>query len=264
MPDKSDKDTIIIDDVGTDKSETWITIKDASDLLGYSERHTWRIAHQNGWKTKKELNQLKRKTFVLRKDAERFYDKERERQRLEALNKPDNPDRSDKNAISDMSGKVMSDNFPAIDSQKTLPALLSEYKKSFTELQENQTKLLQKVTLWKTSLFWLIALTGIASGVFIYVLSDKTNTLSEQKLTINKQESLISQLNSNVVTLSGELSSMSGTVKNMSDKIAETQNNLNIAQRQIKNNAEWIETLEKAVPEEQIEQIPAKFIKRGE
>ena len=260
----SDKDTIIVNDVGTDKEEIWITIKDASDLLGYSERHTWRIAQTNGWKTKKELNQLKRKTFVSRKDVEAFYNKERERRPLETLDKSDKPAMPDKNPILDMSGKAMSDKFPALDSQKALPALLSEYKKSFSELQENKAQLLQKVTFWKTSLFWLIALTIITGGVFLYVLSDKVNILSEQKEALNNQKSLISLLNSNISNLSDKLSSMSDNVGSMSDKVTETQNNLDIINEQIIEKDKWINELKQYAPKPQLDQIRDKFIERGE
>lgn len=263
MPDKKpNKDTIIINDVGTDKEEIWITIKDASDLLGYSERHTWRIAQTNDWTTKKELNQLKRKTFVSRKDVEFFYNKERERQPLETLNKSAKSALPDKNSIFDMSGKAMSDKFPALDSQSTLPALLSEYKKSFSELQENKAKLLQKVTLWKTSLFWLIALTVVTGSVLVYILSDKTHILSEQKEALNSQKSLISLLNSNLSGLSDKLSSMSDNVKSMSDKVLETQNNLVIANEQIAEKNKWINELKQYAPSATIEPDTQQIYKK--
>src|SRR3990167_8317236 len=72
-------------DAETGKSELWITIKDASDLLGISERHTWRIALQNAWSTQKLVNQDRRKTYILRSDVEKFYRADKERQRLEQL-----------------------------------------------------------------------------------------------------------------------------------------------------------------------------------
>lgn len=260
----SDKDTIIVNDVGTGREEIWITIKDASDLLGYSERHTWRIAQTNGWKTKKELNQLKRKTFVSRKDVEAFYNKERERHPLETLDKSDKPAMPDKNSILDMSGKAMSDKFPALNSQETLPVLLSEYKKSFSELQENKAQLLQKVTFWKTSLFWLIALSVITGSSLLYTLSDKIYTLSEQKEALNNQKSLISLLNSNISDLSDKLSSMSDNVEDMSGKVTETRNNLNIANEQIAEKNKWINELKQYAPKPQLDQIRDNFIKRGE
>ena len=72
-------------DTETGKSELWITIKDASDLLGISERHTWRILLENAWKTQKLLNEDRKKTYVLRSDVERYYKAEQERQKLEQL-----------------------------------------------------------------------------------------------------------------------------------------------------------------------------------
>lgn len=260
----SDKDTVIVNDVGTDKEEIWITIKDASDLLGYSERHTWRIAQTNDWKTKKELNQLKRKTFVSRKDVELFYNKEHERQPMDTLSKSDKPAMPDKNTILDMSGIAMSDKISTMNSQNALPAMLLEYKKSFSKLQENKAKLLQKVTFWKTSLFWLIALAVIAGSFLLYTLSDKIHTLSEQKEALNTQKSLISLLNSNISDLSDKLSSMSDNVENMSDKVTKTQNNLDIANEQIAEKNKWISELKKYEPRPKSDQIPAKSIKRGE
>ncbi len=72
----------------TGKAELWITIKDVSDLLGISERHTWRIALQNVWKTQKQLNKDRKKTYILRSDVEKYHNAERERQKLEQLKSP--------------------------------------------------------------------------------------------------------------------------------------------------------------------------------
>ena len=260
----SDKDTIIVNDVGTDKEEIWITIKDASDLLGYSERHTWRIAQSNGWKTKKELNQLKKKTFVPRKDVELFYNKEHERQPMDTLGKPDKSAMADKNSILDMSDITMSDKVSAINTQNTFPAMILEYKKSFHELQENKAILLQKVTFWKTSLFWLLALVTITVSVLLYTLSDKIHTLAEQKESLNNQKTIISLLNSNVSGLSDKLTSMSDNVESMSDKVIKTQNSLDIANKQIVEQNKWINELKKYESQPQSDLIPNKSIKRGE
>ena len=62
-----------IENTETGKAELWITIKDASDLLGISERHTWRILLENGWKTKKLQNKDRKKTYVLRLVVEKTY-----------------------------------------------------------------------------------------------------------------------------------------------------------------------------------------------
>ena len=74
-----------IENTETGKTELWITIKDASDLLGISERHTWRILLENSWKTKKLQNKDRKKTYILRQDVEKYYKEEQERQGLEQI-----------------------------------------------------------------------------------------------------------------------------------------------------------------------------------
>src|SRR3989338_9116277 len=124
-------------DTETGKSELWITIKDASDLLGVSERHNWRMALDNAWKTQKLLNQERKKTYLLRSDVEKYYRPERERQKLEQLKPSDISDiASDMSGISefdipDKKNKSMSDT-------KNLPILLSDYRNMMTELQKKQ------------------------------------------------------------------------------------------------------------------------------
>ncbi|MBU4205201.1 hypothetical protein KKH26_03460 [Patescibacteria group bacterium] len=145
----------------TGKSELWITIKDASDLLGISERHTWRIALQNAWKTQKLLNNDRKKTYILRADVEKYYQAERERQRLEQLRSSDNPATSDIGVFdkSDIKNKPKSD-------IKNLPILLSDYRNMMVDLQKKQEQLIKNATLWKTTAIWLTIL-----AVFLHIRS---------------------------------------------------------------------------------------------
>src|SRR3990167_2572644 len=145
-----------IENTETGKAELWITIKDASDLLGISERHTWRILLENGWKTKKLQNNDRKKTYILRPDVEKYYKEEQERQGLEQLKSlpssdtTDIYDKSDKTSLFDMSDsakKPMSD-------IKNLPILASDYRNTLADLQKNHERLIADAVRWKTSTIW--------------------------------------------------------------------------------------------------------------
>ena len=161
----------------TGKSELWITIKDASDLLGISERHTWRIALENAWKTQKLLNEDRKKTYVLRADVEKYYKAERERQKLEQLRFSVASDMSDISSdMSDISEFDISDikNKPKSDI-KNLPILLSDYRNMMADLQKKQEQLIKNATLWKTTAIWLTILAVFIGGFlgFSYMTAER-------------------------------------------------------------------------------------------
>ena len=217
----------------TGKSELWITIKDASDLLGISERHTWRIALQNAWKTQKLLNQDRKKTYLLRSDVEKYYKAERERQRLEQLKPPSFPDTPD---ISDKSNKIgefdKSDikNKPKSDI-KNLPILLSDYRNMMMDLQKKQEQLIKNATLWKTSAIWLTILAVFIGGFLGFSLYDSRKMMSD----IKKE--------------------MSARINDLSDKATEAQKELSSTKDALFQKEIWINKLEQTMPKEKIEQL---------
>ena len=217
-----------IENTETGKAELWITIKDASDLLGISERHTWRILLQNDWKTKKLPNQDRKKTYVLRPDVEKYYKAEQERQRLEQLKHPlssDIHDISDKSGLFDMSDivkKPMSD-------IKNLPVLLSDYRNTLADLQKKHERLIADAVQWKTSAIWLAILAVFISGILGFFLYDTKKAMSD-----NKKE-------------------MSDMINDMSDKATAGQKELLNAKEALFQKEILINKLEQAASQEKRE-----------
>ena len=220
-------------DTETGKSELWITIKDASDLLGISERHTWNVILENGFQRKKLLNQSRKKTYVLRADIEKFYKEEQERQRLEALKSPPLSEISEKSEkrsefeISESGKASLSEMQMALSERdfkvKNLPALLSE-------MQKKQEVLLKDAVKWKVTAFWISVLGIVIMGLFYFYLTDTKKTLSERESALSESQKALSE---------------------MSER--EKQAIKNISEREI-----WINKLEQAVPKEKIEQLRAE------
>ncbi|MBU4259575.1 MAG: hypothetical protein KKI12_09070 [Proteobacteria bacterium] len=210
----------------TGKSELWITIKDASDLLGISERHTWRIALQNAWKTQKLLNNDRKKTYILRADVEKYYQAERERQRLEQLRSSDNPATSDIGVFdkSDIKNKPKSD-------IKNLPILLSDYRNMMVDLQKKQEQLIKNATLWKTTAIWLTILAVFIGGFLGFSLYDSRKMMSDIKRE------------------------MSDRINDLSDKATEAQKALLSTKDALFQKEIWINRLEQTIPKEKIEQL---------
>ncbi len=217
-------------DTETGKSELWITIKDASDLLGISERHTWNVILENGFQRKKLLNQSRKKTYVLRTDIEKFYKEEQERQRLEALKSPPLSEISEKSEkrgefeISESGKSSLSESLMVISERdfkvKNLPAL-------FSEMQKKQEVLLKDAVKWKVTAFWISILGVVIAGLFYLYLTDTKRVLSEREQALSESQKALSE---------------------MSER--EKQAIKTISEREI-----WINKLEQTVPKEKIEQL---------
>ncbi|MBU4257583.1 hypothetical protein KKC04_04195 [Patescibacteria group bacterium] len=265
--DLSQKDAIVINDIGSPEETIWITIKDASDLLGCSERHMWRIVQRNAWETKKHLNISRKKTFILRKDVEKFYKEEKERQKLANLQPPfsDNPDTPDKNVKNDMSDLLLKKSLSDMSENKqgySLPLVLSEYKKVMVEYQVKQEQLIEKSTHWKTSAIWLIFITVSIStllGFWLYdnkstlsdikiSLSDSKNALSDAQKTLSDKEIQINSLKTNLIDLSSNVSLAQNALIN-------TKQDIITLQKEAATNKLWIYTLEQSISKEKIEQL---------
>ncbi len=221
-----------IENTETGKVELWITIKDASDLLGISERHTWRILLQNDWKTKKLSNKDRKKTYVLRADVEKYYKAEQERQRLEQLKSlpssdiHDISDMSDKTGLFDMSDivkKPMSD-------IKNLPVLLSDYRNTLADLQKKQERLIAEAVLWKTSTIWLVIIAVFISGVLGFFLYNTKKSMSDIKRE------------------------MSDMINDMSDKADAAQKELSSAKEALFQKEILLNRLEQAASQEKREE----------
>ena len=217
-------------DTETGKSELWITIKDASDLLGISERHTWRIALQNAWKTQKLVNQDRKKTYILRSDVEKFYMSDKERRRLEQLKSSGMSDiSSDKSDIGefdipDIKNKLKSD-------IKNLPILLSDYRNMTAELQKKQEQLIKNATLWRTTAIWLTVLAVFISGFLGFFLYDSRKMMSDIK------------------------NEMTGRINYLSDKAEIAQKALLTAKDVLFQKEIWINKLEQTISKEKIDQL---------
>lgn len=217
-------------DPETGKSELWITIKDASDLLGISERHTWNIILENGFQRKKLLNQSRKKTYVLRADIEKFYEEEKERQRLEALKSfplSEVSEKSEKRGefeISESGRLSLSESGMALSERaKSLPVLLKE-------MQTKQESLQKDVVKWRVTTFWVSILGLVVVGLFFLYLTDIRNALSERDKSLSESQKALSE---------------------MSEREKEAIKT--ISEREI-----WINKLEQSMPKEKIEQLKAE------
>lgn len=223
-------------DMETGKSELWITIKDASDFLGISERHTWRILLENAWKTQKLLNEDRKKTYVLRSDVEKYYKGEQEKQELKQLKSSPSYDTTDISAKSDKISEFDKSgikNKPKSDI-KNLPILLSDYRNMMIELQKKQEQLIKNVTLWRTTAIWLTILAVFIGSFLGFFLYDSRKMMSD----IKKE--------------------MTGRINDLSDKAETAQKELLTAKDALLQKEIWINKIEQDMPKEKIEQLEAE------
>ncbi len=214
----------------TGKSELWITIKDASDLLGISERHTWNVVLENVFQRKKLLNKSRKKTYVLRADIEKFHKEECERQGLEALKPYSSSEISEKSEKRGEFEISESGKFTLSESQMTilerdfkikgLPALLSE-------MQKKQETLLKGATTWRVTTIWVSVLGVVVAGLLYFYLTDTKKVLSEMNKAFSESQRALSE---------------------MSER--EKQAIKTISEREI-----YIKELESAIPKEKTEQF---------
>lgn len=181
----------------TSKPELWITIKDASDLLGISERHTWNVIIENNFQRKKLLNKSRKKTYVLRADIEKFYKEEQERQRLAALKSLPPSEISEKSEkigefeISESQKTSLSEIQMAISERnlkvKGLPDLLSE-------MQKKQEILLKDSTKWRVTAIWVSVLGVVVAGFLYLYLTDTKKVLSEMNKAFSESQRALSEM----------------------------------------------------------------------
>ncbi len=232
-----------VENTETGQADLWITIKDASDLLGISERHAWNIILENGFKRKKLLNKSRKKTYVLRPDIEKFYKEEQERQRLEALKTSPLSEISEMSEISEKnrefemseSGKPsLSESQTALSERdfraKNLPALISE-------MQKKQEVLLQQATKWRVTTIWISILGAVVAGFLALYLVDTKNALSEREMALSERDK--------------SLSESQKALYEMSER--EKQAIKTLSEREI-----WIKELERSLPEEEVGRLNAR------
>lgn len=181
----------------TMESELWVTIKDASDLLGISERHTWNVVLENGFQRKKLLNKSRKKTYVLRANIEKFYAEEQERQRLGVLKSPSLSEISEKSEKTGEFEMSESDKLSLSESQmsiserdfkvKSLPALL-------LEMQKKQEVLLEHATIWRVTTLWVSVLGVVVAGFLYFYLTDTKRALSERDRALSESQKALSEI----------------------------------------------------------------------
>ena len=225
------------DTINIDKNNaTWITVKDASDLLGVSETHTWRLAKKNDWQTRKQLSDDRKKSYFLLKDIEQYHKGEQERQRLAKLplsNISDKSNISNKSDIkhnSDLSNiendpmsnidKAMSDINRPMSDIKNLPILLSDYRKMVMDFQKRQEEMTKAVERWRTTTYWLIVVMLLCVSGLGYYLYDTKKAMSDIK-----------------TEMSNKVNSMSDRINTMSDKVIEAQAELLKAKDELSKRA---------------------------
>jgi len=223
------------------RGENWITVKDASDLLGISERHAWGIISKKAFQTKKLLNKSRKKTYVLRSDIEKYHTDEQERQKLEALKASplseisEMSERKGEFEISESDHSPLSEREMALSERKyNLPAILKE-------AQDKQERLIKASARWQViaiSLVILMIILGVITGLSlneVYIrlserekaLSESRNALSEMServfaiserekgaiQTLYEQRFYISELERTIATLNEEDKGDNGTAK---------------------------------------------------
>jgi hypothetical protein len=171
--------------------EVWITIKDASDLLGCSERHAWNVIAEKRIKTKKLLNQHRKKTYILRDDIEKYHREEQERDRLDSLRS------SPLSEISEMSAKTTSEGESAMSERlsesrmalsergTSIPALLKGLQKEKEALIQSSVK--WRVTAISTGTLCLVAVVAMGASLksLNKVLLERETRLSESQRSLS-------------------------------------------------------------------------------
>ena len=227
-------DVIVVDKEG----DQWISIKDASDLLGCSERHIWRLISRYRWESKKEKSANKQKAFVLRQAVEKFSQEERSRSPLHKLNPGlsdhDNADTSAQKPFSALSDHAKSDVTMPMETLRSFPVLLKEYQASIAQLHKEKETFSRSVVFWKTSVFWLTGLSVLTCALLLFYLSDKSKVLAQKEKALSDSYASVSLLNNTVGTLSDKVAQMSGQLKSVSDKFDVTQQDLDAAQAILK------------------------------
>lgn len=250
----SQKDTVVIDAVNTPDEKLWITIKDASDLLGYSERHMWRIVQKNAWESRKQLNISRKKTYVLRSDVEIFYKAEKERRKLEALKDPssDIPVLPDKKAELDKTDLSMEGTLSGLSDKKTLPVILTEYKQIILDHQAKQEKLIKKSTLWKTTAIWISVIVILVSGIMTFWLSDLKISLSDTKKTlVTKERALSDNLNALSVNQKA-LADKEKLIVSLEENVEAKTGAIDSMKEEILKQASWINALEQNISKKRL------------
>jgi hypothetical protein len=189
-----------VDNSTTGTPELWITIKDASDLLGVSERHAWRISTDNAFKTQKMINQDRKKTYVLRADVEKFAHAERERQRLDKIKSSPISDKYDIHDMPDIKGENDMSDIKSGDVRHH-PVLMSDSRNTFLEMHKQQMELIKREAVWRTAAIAITAssLTICAiAGVLIYdsrkAMSDIKTEMSDIRKTMSDKERAMSDI----------------------------------------------------------------------
>lgn len=178
------------------ESELWITIKDASDLLGISERHAWNIISKKGFQTKKLLNKSRKKSYVLRSDIEKYHKDEQERQRLEALGASSLSEKSEISEMSERKGEIeiserasppLSErDYPLSERAKSLPALLKE-------AQDRQERLIKASVRWRVTTLWVSVLGLVIAGFLLLSMKSLKQALSERETRLSEREQALSE-----------------------------------------------------------------------
>ncbi len=199
----------------TGQTEQWITIKDASDLLGISERHAWNIITSRGFQTKKLLNHHRKKTYVLRADIEQFHKAEQERQKLEALKAPtlsaisEKSEKTGEFEISESGHASLSESGLSIsDKAKTIPALLRD-------MQTKQVELHKGIVKWRVTAFWISVLGFVLAGMLYLSLNEVKKSLSESQTYLSESQKSLSAMSERVFMISER---EKGEIKDLNDK----------------------------------------------
>lgn len=226
----------VINQINNDKGEgeLWITIKDASDLLGVSERHAWNIITAKGFQTKKLLNQHRKKTYVLRADIEKFYKAEQERQRLNALNTSPLSEKSEMSEIKgefemSESGKPsLSESGTALSERvKSLPALLKD-------MQAKQENLQKGLVKWKVTSIWVSVLGLVVVGMLGLYLNETKTALSESEKAISERETRLSESQKALSEMSERVFMLSEREKDAIKTITERDKYITVLENRIK------------------------------
>jgi hypothetical protein len=197
------------DTINNIERETWISIKDASDLLNISERQAWNIITMNGIETKKLLNKSRKKTYIKYSDIEQYYKNEQERTKLKALKARSRSSTASKqasplSAISEIS--ALSETNGEFEISESGNKALSERAKSYLELindLKTKQEALQKSSVkWKVSALWISILCLVIVGLIGLYLHDTKQALSEREIALSESRKALSEMTERAFSLS--------------------------------------------------------------
>lgn len=225
------KEAIEVVDASKEDYDKWMNIDMAVAVLGKGDRQIRRYIVKYNWETRWLKEDGKVKTFILKERVLDFLEKRKEGEidDKEEDEKPATlPERSEIQSYPDTPFFAAIKQVGA-ELSLTLPELVKSYKtinETVHKLTEEKARVVNQVTIWKSSTIWIGITTIIVCGIVGYHYFESKSELSKSKdeLTVIRQEK-----------------------DNLKDKFSATEKELISSQHVVEEKSAQIQKLEEKV-----------------